>query len=228
MTESVYIIDCDGVLYPESELALRKIVDAMKKIYRENIGLSGEQQRKISEESINKKHLGVFNYIKDICDATGYDFKKYCQEMAAEIDYNSIEYNAKLKDVLLKTAKQNKVVIFSNNSFEHIDKVLQKVFKQSAASLQQENIEVYDIAQTKRDGYFHPKQSEHGFEYFLEKHRLSGEDCLLFDDAQTNLSVAKRLGIKGYLVTPENSLEKLLTKLQQGQFKLEKNYGQAR
>ncbi len=226
--KNIFIIDCDGVLYPQTELGLAQIVDAMKKVYREDVGLTGEQQKQISEKSIRLKHFGAFNFIKHICDETGYSFDLYRKKMVEATDYNAIHYNPTLKKLVDQLARQKKVVIFSNNSYEHIDCVLQKVFRRTAAELSQNGIMIYDITATEKNGYFHPKQSENGFSNFLENIGAQSEDCFLFDDSLPNLQKAKQSGIDGSLVTENNNLETQLGVMFAKNKIWEKNYEQAR
>lgn len=213
MTASVYIFDCDGVLYPQSELSLKQIIAAMKKVYRDDVGLSGEQQKAISDKTIQKGHKGAFNFIREICETTGYDFPEYCRRMAAETDYSHITHNPELKKILEELAGRKKIFILSNNSRKHIDCVLQAVFHQTAEQIEKKGVVICDIASTLKDGCFHPKQSPDGFGLFLEKAGVKGEDCRLFDDSEDNLKAARRYGIEGYLITPENNLEKTLKKI---------------
>ncbi len=210
MDKSVYIIDCDGVLYPQSELSLRDIVNAMKKVYREDVGLSGDEQKQVSANTIKQGRFGAFNYILAICEAKGYDFDLYCRQMAEATDYSNIKPNKSLQQKLFQAAKEKRVIIFSNNSYAHIDKVVQQVLGVSAVELNEKGIEVKDVKSTLKDGYFHPKQSEFGFKYFLENINEKGEDCVLFDDTQKNLQSASRHKIAGVLISPDNKLEKYL------------------
>ena len=228
MNKSVFIIDCDGVLYPQAELGLAQIVAAMKKVYREDVGLTGEQQKQISEKSIRLKHFGAFNFIKHICDETGYCFDLYRQKMVKATDYSAIQYNPNLKKMLNRLVSQKKVFILSNNSYEHIDCVLQKVFHETADEISQRGVVIYDITATEKDGCFHPKQSEKGFTYFLQNIEAKGEDCFLFDDSLPNLQKAKQIGIEGSLVTSDNDLETQLRTLFEKNKIWEKNYGQTR
>ena len=190
--------------------------------------MTGEQQKQISEKSIRLKHFGAFNFIKHICDETGYSFDLYRQKMVKATDYSAIQYNPNLKKMLNRLVSQKKVFILSNNSYEHIDCVLQKVFHETADEISQRGVVIYDITATEKDGCFHPKQSEKGFTYFLQNIEAKGEDCFLFDDSLPNLQKAKQIGIDGSLVTLDNDLETQLRTLFEKNKIWEKNYGQTR
>ena len=51
------LLDCDGVLYPLEELSTKEIVETMKHVYRNNVGLAPDEQRAISEKTIKEKTL---------------------------------------------------------------------------------------------------------------------------------------------------------------------------
>ena len=59
------LLDCDGVLYPLEELSTKEIVETMKHVYRNDVGLAPDEQRAISEKTIKENHLGMFNYIME-------------------------------------------------------------------------------------------------------------------------------------------------------------------
>ena len=67
MTKKTLIIDCDGVLYPASMLTLQEFVDAMKNTYRDDLKVDSKTQAKVSEQTISKQRLGMFNYINEMC-----------------------------------------------------------------------------------------------------------------------------------------------------------------
>ena len=75
MNKKTLLFDCDGVLYPLYQLPTQKIVLAMKETYRQDLGLSGDEQQKISEETRQNNRLGMFNYIKAMCKYKNYDYR---------------------------------------------------------------------------------------------------------------------------------------------------------
>ena len=59
------IIDCDGVLYPESQFPLYIVIKAIeKKAFSNNI--SKEQYNKISKQTIERGEQGLFNFILNL------------------------------------------------------------------------------------------------------------------------------------------------------------------
>lgn len=204
------IMDCDGVLYPVRELPLVEMVSAMKAVYREDMHLDKDVQAEASHKTIREQHLGIFNYIKEACNLSGYDFNLFCRQMANRIDYRKIKFNPRLEGLLTSIAQYRNVIIWSNNSSEHINKVFQRVFKQDIDAMQKKNIKVADITANEKDGYFLPKQSEEGFGIFLQNHGLIGKESILFDDTPVNLQSAARFGIKGELISEDRDLYHVL------------------
>lgn len=205
------IFDCDGVLYPLSELSTHEIVEAMKSVYRTELHLNGEQQTRISHKTQQEGHLGMFNYIREMCKASDYNFDKFCRKMSDRINYNNIKPNYGLWNTLQILKQENNLVIWSNNSRVHLDKVFRRVFNKDIMQITEQGIQVVDIKSTRYKGYFYPKQSKEGLALFLRRTGFKPEDCVLFDDTPANISMAEKYGIKGVLV---NSYETLRTSLQ--------------
>lgn len=204
------IFDCDGVLYPLTELSVREIVEAMKSVYRTELHLNGKQQTEISHKTQREGHLGMFNYIREMCKASDYNFDKFCRKMSDRINYNNIKSNYGLWITLQILKQDNNLVIWSNNSRVHLDKVFQRVFNKDIMQITEQGIQVVDIKSTRYKGYFYPKQSPEGLALFLHRTGFKPEDCVLFDDTPANISVAEKYGLKGVLV---DGYETLLTNL---------------
>ncbi|MBR3676421.1 MAG: HAD hydrolase-like protein [Alphaproteobacteria bacterium] len=194
------IFDCDGVLYPLTELSVREIVEAMKSVYRTELHLNGEQQTEISHKTQQEGHLGMFNYIREMCKTADYNFDKFCRKMSDRINYNNIKPNYGLWNTLQILKQDNNLVIWSNNSRVHLDKVFQRVFNKDIMQITEQGIQVVDIKSTRYKGYFYPKQSTEGLALFLRRTGFKPEDCVLFDDTPANISVAEKYGLKGVLV----------------------------
>lgn len=194
------IFDCDGVLYPLPVLPIQNIIEPMIDLFRRKLKISGEEQIYISNKTVNEKHLGMFNYIKEMCAFKNYDFRTFCRQLADQIDYSGIQKNQVLWEKLEQLSQQNQLYILSNNCREHIEKVVQNLFAKNLGDLEAIGMKIYDITCSERDGYFHPKQSPLGLEYFLQNIQAKPEDCTLFDDAIINIEAAQKIGMRGVLV----------------------------
>ena len=140
MNKQTLILDCDGVLYPITQISLAEFVDAMKQTYREELKIDGKTQAQISEKTISEKRLGMFNYIKAMCDYADYNFDEFCLKMQDRVDYDKITPDYGLYNQLLNTAKDRQVVILTNNHVAHLDKVLQKRFGKNLFEVEADGI----------------------------------------------------------------------------------------
>ena len=205
MTKQTLIIDCDGVLYPASMLTLSEFVEAMKTTYRQDLKVDSETQERVSQETIAANRLGMFNYINAMCLETGYDFDEFCLKMQEKIDYNKITPDKNLYNLLLKEAKQNRVVILTNNHMSHLDKVLQQRFGKDVSQMSADGIECFDIKSTMIDGVFYPKQNPQALAIFAQRLNVNPKDCVLIDDTKRNLDAAKKIGMQTYLIDEDKN-----------------------
>ena len=204
------LLDCDGVLYPLEELKTKDIVDAMKQVYRNDVGLTPDEQRYVSEKTIAENHLGMFNYINAICRFKHYDFDKFCENMANIIDYGSIKHNEQMWQRLKELSQTYHIGVLTNNSRAHLSKVFKRVFNRDITEVEGNGIKAYDIKFTEHNGCFFPKQSEKGLSLFLQKLNMKPEETVLFDDTPVNIEKAENTGMHAVLITPRNSLIKQL------------------
>lgn len=224
MAEKTLIIDCDGVLYPFSDLPLGNFVQAMKQTYREDVKLDGATQQKISEQTIAENKLGIFNYVKAICNHTGYSFETFCQQMISRVDYSNIGRNDTLFKMLAQTAKTHKVTILTNNHIGHLDKVLRKCFDKSVFDMENAGIRCFDITSTEKNGVFYPKQNPQALIMFAARIGEDVKNCVLLDDSERNINSAKSIGMGGVLIDEEHSLQQYLGKLLTTPVRTGKNY----
>ena len=204
------IFDCDGVLYPISALTTKDIIDAMKKVYREDLDVSGDEQNEISQATVADNHRGLFNYILEICRYKDFSFDRFCEKMADNIDYGRIMPNQALWHNLQKVAINYNVAILSNNSRPHVDKVMKRLFGKSISEIEQCGIKVFDISSSLHNGHFHPKQSDDGLSIFCKRANIIAHESLLFDDVPLNIEMAQKIGMHGTLINNENPLSKAL------------------
>lgn len=207
------LLDCDGVLYPLTELPTKNIVEAMKFVYRNDVGLKPDEQKMISEKTISEEHLGMFNYIKEICYCKNYDFNLFCKNMTKQIDYMKIRKNEQMWQTLQSMTYHYNVGIFTNNSRAHLDKIFKQVFAKDISQVEGQGIKAYDIRSTEHGGYFLPKQDKKGFALFLAKLGMKPEETILLDDTQINIKRAKDAGMQAILITPEKSVINELRKI---------------
>ncbi len=213
------ILDCDGVLYPTTQISLRDFVSAMKRT-AEARGVSAEEYNRASEASLAKNAKGMFNFILEMAHGDKKEFDAFCTEMFGRVDYTKITRDDVLKKRLLEARKTNDVVILTNNHSAHLEKVLNARFGETSETM---GIPCYDIRSTERDGMFHPKQSDSGLAIFAERIGKKPAECVLVDDTPANIKAAKSIGMGGYLITEKNTLSGYLASLSAP--RVEKNAG---
>ena len=220
MHKQALILDCDGVLYPITQISLAEFVDAMKQTYREELKLDGKTQTLISEQTIAKNRLGMFNYIKAMCDYADYNFDEFCLKMQSRVDYDKITPEYALYKQLLNTTKDKQVVILTNNHIAHLDKVLQKRFGKTLFEVEADGIDCYDIKTMERNGFFYPKQDPMALKLFAAKIYQLPENCTLIDDTEKNLSAARQVGMNTVHITEKFSLAQYLQQIQNNNLKI--------
>ena len=224
MPNKTLLVDCDGVLYPFSQLSLKDFVSAMKETYRHDVKISGRVQAKISKETITQNKLGMFNYIKAICDEVGYDFDTFCRQMFARVDYGKITRDDALYKSLVRTANSQQVVVLTNNHFYHLYSVLKHRFGKSVFDFENDGIRCYDITASEKNGVFYPKQNPEALAAFAQKIGVSVYECILLDDMQRNIDAARKIGMSGVLIDEKFTLKQYLAKTSRNGISLEKEY----
>ena len=203
------IIDCGGVLFPDSQFSLSKEIEAIEKVaYSYNI--SKEQYNKISKETKEKDEQGLYNFVLNLVNKDMNLYNEFCKKVVDSLDYSGIKRNEELFNLLVEARKKYEICILTNDTMYHLDKVYKQLF---GKSLLEFPFSSYDIGSTFKDGCFHPKQTKEGFINFLEKINKDKKDCIVIDDSYRNIQRCIELGIKYEAITKENTLIKVLKKL---------------
>ena len=206
------ILDCDGVLYPEYQVPLSKILSIMKNLAFYSYNITPENYEKISKETIEKKEEGMFNFIFNLMGKNMDLFHKFCKKMINLTDYSNIKRDDELFELLLKTSKKYELYILTNNYVTHLNKVYENLF---GINLENFPFKSYDITSTYKDGKFHPKQSENGFINFLQKINKKNNECIVCDDSKRNIKRCIEYNIPYEYITQNNTLKNVLKKLNQ-------------
>ena len=200
------IIDCDGVLFPDSQF---KKSDMGKFLYKEFTSSDAKKEKynKIFEES---NEPGFFNFIFNLFDKDMALFDKFCFNMFNSLDYSKIKRDDELFELLLKAGKKYEIYILSNNHKYHMDRVYRNLF---GKTIEQFPFKSYDISSTLKDGYFHPKHSIDGLKNFLEKINKKNSECTLIDDSLKVIKKCSEFKIPYIFITSNTTLKMVLKKL---------------
>ena len=139
-------------------------------------------------------------------------YNEFCKDMCKTLDYSKIKRNDELYDLLVKTGKKYDICILTNNCKDHLDKIYSRLFGKTIEELP---FTSYDISFTFQDEMFHPKQSVDGFTNFLKKINKKNTECIVCDDSKRNIQRCIENKIPYELITIDNTLKKVLNKLNQ-------------
>ena len=203
------IIDCDGVLYPESQFPLYYIIKAIENLSK-SYNISKEEYNKISKETKERNEQGLFNFVLNLCHKNMDLYNNFCKKLADLMDYSNIKRNNELYNLLIKASKKYEICILTNNYLYHLDKVYKQLF---GKTLQEFSFPSYDIGFTFKNGYFHPKQTKEGFINFIQKINKDKKDCIVIDDSKRNIQRCIEIGIQYEHINKENNIINILNKL---------------
>lgn len=212
-TKQALIIDCDGVLYPSSQISTADFVSAMKNTFLEDVVNDESLYKKIGLETRQKVHFGMFNFIRSICNETSYKFNAFIGGMLDRIDYHGVSPNLELFGLLNKAQKNCDIFILTNNHLKHLDRICQRVFHKSVSDLERHGIRCYDITSTEKNQIFYPKQTPGALQSFAHKIDYEAHECIIIDDSLRNIEMAESIGMKGVNINQNLSLTAYLNQL---------------
>lgn len=197
MQNGPLILDCDGVLYPTTQLSLRDMLTGMEKGF-DAANLDWRRHQLPREQRANAYGAGVFNFVRHVALQNGLPFDNAVAHMVEGIDYSRIEQDRALAGRLSHAMETRPVMVFSNNHQAHIRNILQKRLGDTALALQ---IPVADVTCTRgEDGRFHGKPAPHGFQRILAENGWRAEACTFADDMPANVAIAQTLGMRAVLI----------------------------
>ena len=203
------IIDCDGVLFPESQFKKSDMGKFLQKEFSSSDSQI-EKYKKIYKETRERKEKGFFNFIFNLFDKDMTLFDNFCFNMFNSCDYSKIKRDDELFELLLKAVKKYDICVLSNNHKFHLDSIYRNLFGKTVEQLP---FKSYDISSTLKDGYFHPKNSVDGYRNFLEKINKKNSECLVFDDSSENIEKCSENKIPYIVISDDNTLKMQLQKL---------------
>ncbi len=149
------ILDSDGVLYPTSQLNLRKITSALM-LTLADFSISKDKWRECSYFCKKCGQPGMLNKLKKLCEINDIDEIGFQKAHAENIDYSYIQQNPELANYLLGLKKMGvTIVVASNNHRPHLEKVIDRVFGQSAKNIFSDIISGHSFQKTHSGGSFH-------------------------------------------------------------------------
>ena len=217
------ILDCDGVLYPTSQLTLQEIMDAFEKTRRQ-LGISEQECQEGSAKAKNAQHLGIFNRILHICRHVGLPEDIFFKRCVENIDYSRITPAPELLANIRRLADEFPVCVLTNNHAFHLARVLDARFGAYEKNFIIPNFEKHkhmrygnnpiprkDInSSTNDNGCYQPKQSKKGLMRFLKARGVQPQNAVLLDDTPYLIELAQTKGLRAKLVSADHPLERRL------------------
>lgn len=205
------ILDCDGVLYPASNIVHTDFINALHKT--EELFL-----QKISEEEEKNIRNGadMWNVLRSQCKKNHLSFEVLCKNIVANISYKKIRKSNVLLSLLHQCRKNFDVVILSDNHYCHIENVLRKRFGLGIKDFADLGIRCFDITDSEKDGVFWPKKAEDMLARFCEKNHRKAQDCIFVDNCMNNIEAGIKVGMQTVFISPRYTLQKYLKSIECG------------
>jgi len=222
-SKPVLVIDCDGVIYPTSELDLHDgIIVGFDKTIKD-VGITPQQESKASASAKEQNHKGLFNFALFLCAERGISFDKFTSMMLMRTDYSKIGRDNELKEALIKASQTHRIIIHSNNYNKHIKHVLDRKIGKEWRNM---GIDIFSIEDSYKGGKFNPKPSMIAYKIMANKFGINLKNSYMIDDAPKNLETARELGMSPVLISQNNTynnLARFLKSLNNGSTFLQKS-----
>ena len=207
------ILDCDGVLYPASNISHNDFVFAFNKTQE----YYKDKNFKI-EESDLKSAAQFWNAIYKKCLEKECAFDEFCKQMIANINYKKIRKSVVLLSLLKATRKKFDIAVLSDNHHYHLEQILKHRFNLGINDFKSIGIDCYDITSTEKDGKFFPKCDEKALKNFIKKQGRDISDCIFIDNSHANIMAGKKIGMTSIYIYRKRSLQKCLRDLNSKKF----------
>lgn len=204
------ILDCDGVLYPQTQLSMNHIQKAVAQACQE-YGFSPELLQRASFDAKSQGHQGLFNYLVHICRLGNIKQEKLLTTLFNHIDYSLIQPNPQLLKQIRAVSKHIPVCVLTNNHKMHLERVFHRLFGLTTG---ESGVPCFDITSMYNGTYYLAKQTKEGLSVFCAKQNVQPYAACIYDDTPKIIESAVRIGMQARLVTRKAPLQAHLMCLQ--------------
>ncbi len=204
MKNKVVIIDVDGVLnkYSNRKFYAGFILQVAKSLRhlrpnRYNI------LKSIVDFKKSGSH-GLFQYIRHM-SRNEREFNRIINKISDNLKYQSLPQDKQLCETLRQTAKNNKIIIWSDG----LSSVARRVWDRVVGDEFKDNVTFCGIDDIK----FRSKCDKKAWEELCKKYNIDASRAYLIDDCKNNLRIARSQGFKIKHVHGKNSLISCLTEI---------------
>ena len=205
--KKLLILDCDGVLYPASNITHGDFVSAFEKTAKK----FGKWDI-VRNENLDSP-IGFWERIYGICGKDRAVFDEFCKNMVSNINYEKIRKSHILFNLLTSAKKKFDISILSDNHKYHLEQVMIHRFGMGVADFEAMGIKCYDITSTEKNGKFFPKCAEDSLSEFLKKKNKTVDECIFVDNSMTNVSAGRKIGIETIYISQNRTLQGYLKKI---------------
>ena len=186
---SSWIFDLDDTLYPHEENIFIQVKQKITEFISKNFNLN------LRDADIERKRLysSYGTSLRGLMTERNVNPKHFL-EFVHDIDLTVVKENPKLNQVL-KNIRGHKI-IFTNGSFKHAEKVLERLGIKGNFS---------NIHSIETSNYI-PKPSVEAYYSLIRKENIISKKSIMFEDTAWNLKTAKDLGMTTVLISPKNHL----------------------
>ena len=202
------ILDCDGVLYPASNLSHADFICAFNKAREKYKG----KRLYVAEENL-KNAADFWNEIRKMCDISNCSFDDFCKMMIDNINYKKIRKSRVLLSLLNTTKEKFDIAVLSDNHYYHLEQILSHRFNLGIKDFSAMGIDCFDITSSECNGRFFPKCNEVALSNFLKKQKRKAKDCIFVDNNKSNISAGRSIGMKSIYICRKRSLQNYLRQL---------------
>ncbi|MDD9911537.1 MAG: HAD-IA family hydrolase [Alphaproteobacteria bacterium] len=193
MTQYAYIFDLDRTLYPLDHPLFGHIWDIVDNAMMEKTGLRREEVRAklkaYKEQKLDSFKSLAEEYAFELSDILIYP---------RHLDYGLLKPCVETRQLISNLSAKTKVV-YTDAIAEHAELALSRLHLRDLFDA------VYDIHFSDYDA----KGVRDCFSHVLEDMQVEAEECVMIEDSESNLKVAKSMGMRTVLLTKdfENKLD---------------------
>lgn len=199
---TLFVVDCDGVLYPKEQLPTEKIVAAVEKVF-DKYQIPAEVRQACSQKARESKYNGLYQYTSFVARQAGIPFDTLAKEIVAYTDYSHIRPNPDLLKKLRYLNRRHEVCIYTNNTKQHTLAVCEKLFGKNPEKV---GIPIYHIGTVQRKGLLCPKQSKEALWLLWKIYAKDLKEMCFLDDTPAIVDTVQKFGCQGQLITKDVSL----------------------
>ena len=204
-THRLFIVDCEGVLYPKENISRQEFLDAINQVFM-SYGITKKILTRCLQLTAQKKYQGIYNYVYTVAQECGLSYKEITRRIAEATNYNKIQPNPEIAAALIRLREKNNICIYTDSTNYHVEAVFKKLF--NGQTPEQLDIPVFHIGTLQRQDVLYPKCSKEST-WLLEKvFTTPFQNMYLLDDSPANIRTFPGNGV---LITPEQNLIRVAT-----------------